>query len=1099
MTHSCRRSGSALIIVLGFLSFMVVSAVAFAVYMRTERVASSGFHRSVAVRQMVKAGVANAVAQIDAAIGRDPFPGLPAYPGSGGNLGLDYWTNCVFTPHSVASTDQTVPVIPLEGLAYLPPAIINEVRGGARRTHTAEWQNLDYDIGRFAYVAVNVSDFFDVNKVNCGPRYGGSNGRISLAHLFQNNTGTGFASDSNAGKLDTFRRFLERNSVAESQVPFVSLADFNVAMFSKAKDDGASMGVYSPFYNYIKEGNWRALFSIGGGEQIGDSQVTPADRAGRMLFVTDSWYPNTNKLDVLDLSVDQPFSAADFNNAKNATVDILDRVAYGAVYDERLEDDVTQNFMAALYDYLDDNSVPLSLALPNVERVPMIGVVDATSLRLKVKSVSGELTPYPGGNGQAQSDIYVKTTSYVIDGTPHSPMVRVVMMYPFKGPVSRTGEKPSKKDCKVQVLAKMFFADTPGNDPDKVRWSGRYGGLNSRPEEIPLPAEEDWNKTGQAFLKNGCITLVSAQEQVKFKNDTILDMDDSDAVFEQDIKLPSLSSITDLAKKGPDGTYETCLLEVQELIQKQAQGMSSYTADPNYPQVSSFQKILPFKNAAYGNASSVGVVDGGASKSKAKLEDMPYWGKTLTPLVAVWVRVIDGERKTVDMAPANFADDKELNHGSIRLSEALVNLMGDGISGRTMLVAPGKPITFSAKDTHLILGITEAGVELFDKPCATFVAPDPRYNSAPEDFYATTDSLNANGYYSMVSRLLGQEGREPDISMFASDQQYLQSVGEFAFLPWTGRLGDNKDSSYKLVNPTEGFASNFDDMKVGSSHKGMFWRTYHLYVQDWDRNDDQYVFEYFSKERNGGKAIVGDVNGFKVNPYSAIAKIRLAATANTPHDYWASSTNTAVKANKPPCFKSASSGNLDPESMDTCLKHCFNQWSGNVGTMIHWEDVTNITSYVFDQMRIRALSREDWEDTLADLNWYPNRTNPGVIFDGYELRGDDDLFAVDRKTLYSFWHDSMANRQQLFLVFVRVEPIPMGASDNATTDTLPSQQGARAVALVWRDPTESTKARMSPVDWINQEGESRLFGCNLGSGARYVPHRTRLLFYHQFD
>ena len=44
------QQGSALLIVLGFLSFMVVSAVAFAIWMRNERLPSSALRRSVATR-----------------------------------------------------------------------------------------------------------------------------------------------------------------------------------------------------------------------------------------------------------------------------------------------------------------------------------------------------------------------------------------------------------------------------------------------------------------------------------------------------------------------------------------------------------------------------------------------------------------------------------------------------------------------------------------------------------------------------------------------------------------------------------------------------------------------------------------------------------------------------------------------------------------------------------------------------------------------------------------------------------------------------------------------------------------------------------------
>ena len=77
MTTS-RKSGSALLIVLGFLSFMVVSAVAFAIYMRAERMPSSALRRAVATRHLVHAALAEAIARVDDAVRGDPFPGLCA-------------------------------------------------------------------------------------------------------------------------------------------------------------------------------------------------------------------------------------------------------------------------------------------------------------------------------------------------------------------------------------------------------------------------------------------------------------------------------------------------------------------------------------------------------------------------------------------------------------------------------------------------------------------------------------------------------------------------------------------------------------------------------------------------------------------------------------------------------------------------------------------------------------------------------------------------------------------------------------------------------------------------------------------------------------
>ena len=341
MTPLQRKSGSALIIVLGFLSFMVVSAVAFAVYMRTERVASSGFHRSASVRQMVKAGVANAIAQIDAAVGNDPFPGLQVATGKEGELGVDHWKNCVFMPYRRASSDVTVPVIPLEGLSYIPPAIVNEVRAGARTTYSAQWQNLDYDIGRFAYVAVNVSDFFDVNKVRFGTqRNTAPGGRVSLAYLFQNNQGTSLQVSGN--QLKNLDDFIKNRGGGESQVPFVSLADFNVALYKK-DPIGSSLGVYSPFYSYLKAGKARAFYS-----QSGDESNDLVDRASRMLFVTDSWQTPTNKpATVIDLAkeTDQPFPRSAFSD--NKTLITLEQ-SVGRAYSERFKNDLCYTSRANL-------------------------------------------------------------------------------------------------------------------------------------------------------------------------------------------------------------------------------------------------------------------------------------------------------------------------------------------------------------------------------------------------------------------------------------------------------------------------------------------------------------------------------------------------------------------------------------------------------------------------------------------------------------------------------------------------------------------------------------------------------------------------------
>ena len=76
MKLSSPRRGSALLIVLGMLSFMVISAVAFAAFMRYTRLPSSYLRRTSSTRQLVKAALAEAIETVDRAINNNPHPGI---------------------------------------------------------------------------------------------------------------------------------------------------------------------------------------------------------------------------------------------------------------------------------------------------------------------------------------------------------------------------------------------------------------------------------------------------------------------------------------------------------------------------------------------------------------------------------------------------------------------------------------------------------------------------------------------------------------------------------------------------------------------------------------------------------------------------------------------------------------------------------------------------------------------------------------------------------------------------------------------------------------------------------------------------------------
>ena len=82
--------GSALLIVLGIVSFLVVSALGFSIFMRTSRLPSSYLRRNITARHLVRAALAKAIGELEGdfnnnrswgperfyGIYDDPFPGV---------------------------------------------------------------------------------------------------------------------------------------------------------------------------------------------------------------------------------------------------------------------------------------------------------------------------------------------------------------------------------------------------------------------------------------------------------------------------------------------------------------------------------------------------------------------------------------------------------------------------------------------------------------------------------------------------------------------------------------------------------------------------------------------------------------------------------------------------------------------------------------------------------------------------------------------------------------------------------------------------------------------------------------------------------------
>jgi hypothetical protein len=320
---------------------------------------------------------------------------------------------------------------------------------------------------------------------------------------------------------------------------------------------------------------------------------------------------------------------------------------------------------------------------------------------------------------------------------------------------------------------------------------------------------------------------------------------------------------------------------------------------------------------------------------------------------------------------------------------------------------------------------------------------DPRYNYAPEHWFMMGGSFSKQGWLDNCQR--GAGGRDGDIFMATSDMGYMQSVYELAFLPRLSDLTGPGASTYfgnmERVSGQTQFAANFS----GAVNSHLAWQTYRPFrIASVGRDD----FE--------GVGFSSEGNGFRVNPYSPSTPIIMAALANSPYNWMVASTNETA-----PSALSSS----DREVNNFNKNYCFNQM-GPTESRFDWKDL----ELVADQIRsaCRGAVSGNWQAAFDNLDWAGDNSDlAGANFEGNTV----ELYDIDRKFLYGYWKDSFAVKQQLFLVFVRAEPMMMGGGAIGQT---PPQLGARAVALVWRDPT------------VNENDSN-------------APHRTRVLFYRQFD
>ena len=1133
------KRGSALLIVLGMLSFMVVSAVGFSVYMRQGRLPSSYLRRNVASRYLVKAALANAIEELDSGwmskyeigeedgtddsdhengrmfgIYNDPYPGCGTDNTSaknamnGGervfrfynengehevdldyNKNGDYWFHRVFCPFgplpypdSASEAEDkppiTVPTLTLEALAYLPPAIVDDVRKVSRLTRTATWRSLPFEAGRYAYTAVNVSDLFDINRLQANvPRDSGPN-RVTLATLTSTDpTDPGAVDDGNAQAIDSIVE-----SMPKQEIPFVSIADFNVsAAMGNGKD-------YAPIMQFFGQQN-KAYSDIAKGQEA---------KAANAMFITDTWFPQTN-------TVDKTYSLADGSGQpfRDFTASSVLTVLGSGNADSEVAQLYQRNLglaYACLYDYLDGDSVPISLAIPTTEAVPMVvGVSAPLGLAPTVGNIGTvEQGPYtvPGtdSDGNAVQVKMNRTAQRVgLTGLGTRLQLNVLLTYPFKR--MQTSKRVKSGDYKVRAILKAYLA------PDGMGCRPNDGGKLLYPlkNDVTAAMGQGWS------VANGVATVLSdnftsGQDVSDFNNDVKTTTDAVKPILLQfsqlGVQMPFFWTVTEAQDPSNPAGYTPT--QAPRAPYKSLDGMKTAT-DVLRP-LTAEGAVEPTWLTALANAQNT--MDTALLSSPTGPNEFPGLTTSYRLYTAVWVQVLDKNGKVVDMAPATVADDEW--NGRPSVGGAILERMDGSALGVPLLnfKASGNPLVFDST-----LETTMTGPFSSFDGWQTLYAVDPRFNFAPEDWFSSSAAVvSANDWITAISPLLGDDGRDRDIFMFVSNQEYLQSIGELQFLPFlqdTNDSGVYVDGDYSANYDRKQFSDRPNATAVANfAHGDFIWRSYCAYKLNDSVSDLDYEYANPYTIVKGGQVtpfpIQSDVGGFKLNPYSDDNRVISAATVLTPYDYYVASTNTLANS----LDGEARSRKADLMAGLTTLQqmkstYSFGESSVAELTPDNQMDINDAIREAFS--RAAQDGKSDWLSAWNDqtlMKWQENAQNmindQNNQFLGITLPANSLFHGVDRKYLYSFWRECFDNRQQLFLIFVRAEPSSVGGGSAGNVSS--AQLGGRAVALVWRDP-------QGPENGARPSGDGTITRSSFRSRYKdnHRPHRTRILFYHQFD
>ncbi|MBQ3314555.1 MAG: hypothetical protein IJG70_01175 [Kiritimatiellae bacterium] len=1087
MKRTSSRRGSALLIVLGMLSFMVVSAVGFSIFMRESRKPSSHLRRSITARFLLRAALANAIARVDGEFNTDEgrvegvyddlYPGVGPSQSEPVSENGDYWDKRVFMPFGMVKPMYTVSTLTLESLAYLPPAIINEVRVWSRLTRTAEWKNLAYDLGRYAFCAVDVSDCFDINKVRANERRtSAANHRFNLSPLYPDN----------AQQLDAV---LDK-VVNQDPASFISLADFNVV---------AGRGCpFAPWMNYIG---------------IGDGQIYSRDdyeTVSNALFITDTWFPPTNMVGAATVKTynleaggkNQPWPSFSDSDSIETVLEKMNDPGIGAPLMKILHG----VGVACLYDYLDQDQVPLSYTMPCTETAPMVCAVGIDNPNVKMSfqetvQAQGDYGTPVMQNGRQVYPYRVTVKRCVIKVEVAALGANGVVAFPFK----RADLKGDYvKNFSGDALFRVFFG--PSDLKSRLRASGNG-------DEFVHPRRgRKWDAEPTGW-RNGVYTAYGSR-----------------AMGELNFSKPIKTQVEALGDFNVDaecqgGTGELTLFYRVEIARTSDGSVTEswYSFDGMKDDANRFRPRNEdgVDLGAVNGSTWKGYLDGGAADAPTAPADGVYTDAMLpsgraaqrtisVPAqrahVAVWMRLFDGD-DTYDIVPARPEDDEVYGDRDLPNPRAE---WGDQVSGGDD-TAPILEFREGA-DNEIVFdysqlqakGYAGAGAQLsFADAWNRLYVADPRYNFAPENWFAAraqNGNVTKQEWLGAVKSLFGGDGRDRDIFMFTSDQEYLQSIGELAFLPRVGDPGTaGNQMNRHYIRYSDFHAKPFDD-RIGATaaavldrlgQEEFYWRTYAGF-DNGDGIDGIYSMREGGTRANEGTPcdIVSGVNDFRANPFSQDPRIISAVVEDTPFDYFAASTNDLNTLYSKP----------DEATPAEAKNYVFTGDKRRQASRGYIRGFSRLADGMRQGFATAALTADartgrnmNWQDIYdKSLKWASANTGDDQT-DIFGIDLDEPLHGVDRKFLHAFWRECFQNRQQLILLFLRAEPLTVGGMGFGSLAA--AQLGARGVALVWRDPAPPARGRSSRADRNAITRPNQWRSTMEASG----PHRTRVLFYHPID